>query len=241
MNLRFLHLNIEGRKHIDKISNFLCKNEFDVLCLQEVCIDTANIFKSKLGFAYQAFASMGFWSNDGSERSISIMSKYPITLTGKTLLTKPDANYIRLGKIDIEFYLLEATVSREGKEYCFATTHLPLYFNENGGKDGWKVSDFQIKCLNDLKSELQKRDNFLLTGDFNAPRGTVIFDELAKAYTDNVPKEVKTTIDPILHRAGGLQLVVDGVFTTKGYSLSDAQVLEGLSDHKGISGTLSVN
>ncbi|HEY5810705.1 MAG TPA: endonuclease/exonuclease/phosphatase family protein, partial [Povalibacter sp.] len=91
-----------------------------------------------------------------------------------------------------------------------------------------------------LKRALAAYPDYVLCGDFNAPRGRPLFslftDELG--LTDHLPPTVTTTIDPQLHRAGALQLVVDTIFSTPHYQVEDVQVLEGISDHKGILATL---
>lgn len=82
--------------------------------------------------------------------------------------------------------------------------------------------------------------DFVLVGDFNAPRGGPIFDRLAAVYTDWIPHEVRTTIDPVLHRAGDLQIVVDGLFSTSSYRASGVEVLCGVSDHCAISARIEL-
>ena len=80
----------------------------------------------------------------------------------------------------------------------------------------------------------------MFLADTNAPRGTFIFDDLAKNYKDNIPESLSSTLDPILHRAKGIEYVVDCVFSTKNYEVSDVKIHEGVSDHKGISGILTI-
>ena len=75
------------------------------------------------------------------------------------------------------------------------------------------------------------RSRLVLCGDFNAPRGGEIFTRLATQSRDNVPSHYVTSIDPKLHRAGPLQLMVDGLFSTDGYRLSEVVLHNGVSDH----------
>lgn len=56
--------------------------------------------------------------------------------------------------------------------------------------------------------------------------------------TDHLPLGITTTIDARFHYAGDLQLVVDTIFATSSYAVQDVQVLEGISDHKGILATI---
>jgi hypothetical protein len=79
-----------------------------------------------------------------------------------------------------------------------------------------------------------------MCGDFNAPRGRLIFDRIATKYKDNIPPYVTTTIDKNIHHAGDLQLVVDGLFSTSKYEVRSVQVLDGLSDHCAIIGEVFI-
>ena len=77
----------------------------------------------------------------------------------------------------------------------------------------------------------------LLGGDFNAPRGGPIFARLARHWTDCIPADVTTSIDPELHRAGALELMVDGMFASPGVRVDSVRMHTGLSDHQGITAT----
>ena len=55
-------------------------------------------------------------------------------------------------------------------------------------------------------------------------------DELA--LVDHLPADVTTTLDARFHYAGALDLVVDTILET--------QILEGISDHKGILARIEV-
>ena len=48
----------------------------------------------------------------------------------------------------------------------------------------------------------------------------------------------RTSLDPVLHRAGPLQLMVDGVFSTDDYSVSEVTLHQGVSDHCAITCTI---
>ena len=95
--------------------------------------------------------------------------------------------------------------------------------------------------MQDLKVLFELLENipeFILCGDFNAPRGTAIFDSIAEKYKDNIPQDISTTIDKNLHKAGDLQLVVDGLFTTPEYKVDSIKILDKLSDHCAILATI---
>jgi hypothetical protein len=48
-----------------------------------------------------------------------------------------------------------------------------------------------------------------------------------------------TTIDQYLHRKPGIQLVVDGLFSTPEYEVAHVKVKSGISDHMAVIATVS--
>lgn len=82
--------------------------------------------------------------------------------------------------------------------------------------------------------ELLGERPLVLCGDFNAPRGGPIFSQFAERWRDCIPQHIATSIDPDLHRAGALQLMVDGLFTTADFAVSNVRMHCGVSDHKAI-------
>lgn len=234
MSLRFLHLNVQELSHIERICAFLELHEVDVLCLQEVSEDTVHTIKEKYGYVAHAFVPM-FESikNPTLMIGVAIVSKQPISSHISKMLIKADETY----KKDLmpEFQILKTDIIFEAKTYTFLTTHLPVNY------PGSVISEFQMKCYEKLKEVLLEEKSFVLTGDFNSPRGTYIFDDLALRYKDNVPASETSTIDPVLHRDAPLDYVVDGIFTSGNHAVSNIEVHEGLSDHKGITGVLTIS
>src|SRR3569623_473248 len=110
--------------------------------------------------------------------------------------------------------LAMADIERDGEMFRIATTHFPV--TAHG-----EATDFQREDMKNLLSLLEKEGEFVLTGDFNAPRGGEIFAELASRYKDNIPPTITTSIDGMLHRAGQLPHMVDGIFSTPGYLVSN--------------------
>ncbi|MEB3702860.1 hypothetical protein Bealeia1_00050 [Candidatus Bealeia paramacronuclearis] len=81
---------------------------------------------------------------------------------------------------------------------------------------------------------LSQFPDFILCGDFNASRDRVVFDKIASFYKDNIPAQATTSIDKMLHRAGDLQLFVDGLFLTSHYRIEDVKLHAAPSDYMGI-------
>ena len=85
------------------------------------------------------------------------------------------------------------------------------------------------------------QSSFVLTGDFNAPRGGEIFAELASRYKDNIPNHYQSSLDPDLHRVKNLKLMVDGLFSTPDYNLGEVRLINGVSDHLAVAAKVSKN
>jgi endonuclease/exonuclease/phosphatase family metal-dependent hydrolase len=128
--------------------------------------------------------------------------------------------------------MLSCEIEKEGETFRVATTHFT--WTPDGSAD-----DYQRADVKKLLAILGGMGEFVLTGDFNAPRGGEIFGTLAEKYKDNVPSHYTTSIDGALHRAGPLELMVDGIFSTPGYAVSDVELVAGVSDHKAIVATVS--
>lgn len=92
----------------------------------------------------------------------------------------------------------------------------------------------QLQNLESLLKNLKSYPEIILCGDFNAPRGGVIFNKLSSLYKDNIPDFYTTSIDKNLHYAGEVNLMVDGLFSTKKYKVSDVKLISGVSDHLAI-------
>ena len=66
-----------------------------------------------------------------------------------------------------------------------------------------------------------------------------MFARIAKKYKDNIPPHYVTSLDRKLHRAGHLELMVDGLFSTSEYLLDHVELRSGVSDHCAIIAELS--
>lgn len=128
--------------------------------------------------------------------------------------------------------LLKVKIIKNGVEFTVATTHFT--WSPRG-----TVTSLQRLYLKKMLKGLESIGQFVLVGDFNAPRGKEIYDKLAKLYTDNIPLEETTTLDPDLHRVKNLQFVVDGMFSTPQFKVSNVRVVGGISDHKAIIGIVT--
>lgn len=238
--MKLVSLNIERAKHLDRILAFLQKERPDVACLQEVFQPDLADFAQRLGLGY-VFAPMVLMGRAQPEEppfvpfGIGMLSRFPIknvqrryydgeeTVASKAIFNGiPDA---------YAHPLLSARFQTDGEQLTLATTHF------SWTPDG-KPNDTQRKHLQALLKLLEGFDDFVLCGDFNTPRGGEIFTELAKRYKDNIPPHYQTSIDGSLHRAGPLQLMIDGLFSTPHYEVSNVRLQDGVSDHCAILATV---
>jgi len=169
---------------------------------------------------------------EGKQCPLGVAAFSPLSMTAQsayyrgtteTIPIIPEGNPTNTNQV-----ILETTVLKNQKEYRLINTHFTW---TPDGQD----TPLQHQDLKNLMQLLQQFPDFILCGDFNAPRGRVIFDAIASKYKDNIPSHITTTIDKNLHRAGDLQLVVDGLFSTPKYHVESVELFDGLSDHYAIS------
>lgn len=237
--IKFASVNIEHDLHNISVLKFLKDIRPDVFCLQELLKVDIPMFESELGlkciFAPMAETPVvkGDLSSPTTLIGVGIFSSLPIK-NSNTHYYFGDSNAIppfyrdpKTGVLLTNKVLLEAQIIFEGEIYTFATTHFTWTPDGNANND-------QRIDLGNLFKVLDSIPEFVLAGDFNAPRGREIFAKIEDKYKDNIPKHYSTSIDKNLHRAGDLQLMVDGLFSTPIYDISEVELCEGVSDHMAI-------
>jgi endonuclease/exonuclease/phosphatase family metal-dependent hydrolase len=123
--------------------------------------------------------------------------------------------------------LMYTVVDKDGTNFPIFNTHFTWSV-------GGQVSDEQRQNFVKMELILDEFEEVILCGDFNTPRGKELYSKLAARYQDALPPEVKTTIDPVMHRGGALQLVVDGIFCSSHFEILSARTKYGVSDHQAI-------
>jgi len=227
--LRVVSVNIEGRKHLESVANFLKTEMPEVLCLQEVYEVDLPLFEEIIG-GTATFAPMH--TRDGSQREgVALISRFPYEATfeqyaGKESEELPtyDKTTFKSGVESQRYNLLTAHIQGEDGPYTIATTHLPV--TEEG-----QVTEYQIEAIKNLITCLEKIGEFVVLGDMNAPRGQQSFSLLSERYRDNIPLHYETSLDQELHRAAPIQKMVDGCFSTPAYTIKQTRFQCGISDH----------
>ncbi|MCE9541592.1 endonuclease/exonuclease/phosphatase family protein [Candidatus Kaiserbacteria bacterium] len=236
--ISLVSVNVERGKHLDTVTSFLERTRPDVVCIQECRKCDIPRFRADSGaegFFYEPMVA-ALKRPESETEGIAILSRYPMSdrradyYVG-TPHTLPDSDDVDEATFnDTNRLVLSCEILKDGEVFRVATTHFT-----------WSVrgqaTDVQ---RTDMKGLLRILDGFpelVLTGDFNAPRGGEMFSILADAYKDNIPPEYETSIDIALHRAGKERpeelkdKMVDGLFSTKEYAVSDVRLESGVSDH----------
>lgn len=232
--MKLATLNLEGTKHLPDQLAWLRREQPDVFCVQEC-------FRSSLS----DFASLGYRSHyvpcaqvlQENRYSVQPLGDWGVSIFSRVLLQSVKAIAYK-GKLDVipEFtapnsgnrVVLIAELENEGRTFRVATTHHTWTPGGEATPEQWRDTVALLQALSLFPS-------LILCGDFNAPRGGEIWAMIANRYRDNLPPEVKTTIDAARHYASGLQLVVDGLFSTPDYQVDNVRVHTGVSDHCAIS------
>tara|TARA_Y100000310_G_C20521284_1_gene733800 strand:+ start:194 stop:922 length:729 start_codon:yes stop_codon:yes gene_type:complete len=234
--IKLVDINIEGAKHLDRVRPFLEKEKPDVICLQEVFEVDLQDFAKRLGMKY-VFGLEVLIGRD--ERLKPPFIPYGNGILSRFPLENTQVEYYRGEKEAVATHVFDGTqesfwklllssqIEKDGSRFTLITTHFT--WTPNG-----KANEAQWRDLKKMFKILEGFDDVILCGDFNVPRGREVFAEIAKKYKDNIPPDYKTSIDANLHRAGALPYMVDGLFSTPHYEISNVRLQDDVSDHLAI-------
>ncbi len=229
MKLKLVSINIEGRKHLKTVGDFLAQESLDVVCLMEVCQE--DILKiAGNNYPFVVFAPNDVIGNIGGSQGleptgVAILSREVMVDVEKEYFgEKPRTQVVQPGSGTHAPVMLLATIG----DMRIGAVHFTWTKKSS-------VSLLQMKHLDLLLKKLEKNELFLC-GDFNIPRANEAYKKLAAHFKDNIPSEIVTTIDPIIHYAnrekpGMLQTVVDYMWSTPEYRVENVRVVSGVSDH----------
>jgi hypothetical protein len=240
-SIPFLTLNSEGHKHFDRILPFLEKHHFEVVHIQEIFLADVPVYEKVLG-AKGTFLPLvkvtqpNSWGMDPlGEWGIATFTSLPVVQSSFEYYVGSKEDVHEMIEDDASSYnrtVLWQTVEKDSEQFTFAHTHFTW---SNHGQP----TDEQRRDYQKMQNILDRIPEFVLCGDMNSPRGTEIFDRMAQKYKDNVPAKYTSTIDPELHRQKDLELMIDGIFSTPEYEVTQVERHCGVSDHCGLSGVVS--
>ena len=240
-SLRLVSPNVERSKHLDRIIPFLERIKPDVVCMQELMEPDVPTIAKALGAVSSLYAPMALHDMNGAEApmGVGIFSKIPFELSEIKQYAGYSGPLLWHDTTDAEsrynstaWILALGKIRKDDKLFTIGTTHF-VWAAEGG------TNELQKSAIKDLMELLDAEKEFVFCGDLNAPRGGEIFSLLASRYKDNVPEHYTASIDGSLHKAGALPYMVDGLFSTPGYSVTDFEMVEGVSDHKALVATVS--
>lgn len=238
--LKLVQVNIERSKHLDLVIPFLLQQNADVITMQELMERDVEQFEKSLGMkCFYAKMCMHPAEGNGGVMGNGIFSKYPV-LEEQNIYYHQSDNPIVVHTEGVPGTTANAVtvcdIEKEGEIFRVATTHFTVALNGS-------PNDLQRDHVQKMFKILDQQGEFVFTGDFNASRGGEIFSLIAEKYIDNVPPQYVLSLDPTMHRAGAEKLaadakaagipgqMVDGIFSTPGYRVSNVVMLGGVSDH----------
>jgi endonuclease/exonuclease/phosphatase family metal-dependent hydrolase len=226
--LKIISLNIEQDKHLERFIPFIQHERPDIVLLQEVLDKDVAYIEKKLAMKSQ-FSALNFLKRNNESPLLGIASFTALPLLKHyEVYYKRDSSHppiINEGEPEkMSRSILVTEIRKEEEIFCLINTHFT--WSPNG-----LPSEQQYQDLNNLFQLLSKIPQFVLCGDFNAPRGGPIFNSIASKYKDNIPENIKSSIDKHLHKVKDLKLMVDGLFTTPNYKVESVDMVDGLSDH----------
>lgn len=235
-SLSFLQLNIERAKHYDRFVPFVKNFSADVFCAQELLEKDLPFLEKELGMKC-IFSPMTTFLGEGDPlvMGVGIFSRYPMVKKREEYYfgTKDHGEFVSNGDLDgMSRVFLYSDIEKDGKIFRIGTTHFTW------SKDG-EITNRQRRDLARLLPILKEAGEIVFSGDFNTPRGREIFSEITSHYNDNVPPEYTDSIDNELHRNKDVKLMVDGLFSTPKYEVSDVKMVCGLSDHCALTANVS--
>jgi exonuclease III len=236
--LKVVSLNIEGDKHWGRIHPFLQEHQPDVLCLQEVYeSDLYNL--TGFGSMYYLHHYVPMMKIDGKVLGIAILAKEQ-NVKHRTLYVQRQRKIIERQRIlqpdgypltdhrTVQYAVQAITI----RGVRILNTHLMVTHQGESTPDQRAMAEQMIAFT---QEQAKRYGNVLFCGDTNAPRGKETWAKFTQGgLIDNIPPTITTTLDRALHVYGDdpsfNDFVVDAMFSI-GLTITDVQVISGVSDH----------
>lgn len=239
VQLIIMSLNIEGDKHLPEVTRFIQNTKPDVVCLQEVFeTDYKRLTVDlKLQGKFLPTVYIDVPGKPGFHKrgvfGVAILSRVPGTFG--------EAYYMKRRQGELPLYHGRPNAGHRVLLWENIDNHLTVATTHFTWSKGGRATNRQRKELNALMKLVNTIQPDILCGDFNAPRGKEIWTKLSKQLVDNIPPQVTSTIDPRLHYTKGLNIVVDGFFTSheSRVRVTSLKLVSGVSDHQAIVATIT--
>lgn len=226
--IKIVSINIEQDRHFDRLIPFIVKEKPEILLFQEV-------FEADLMYLEKKFHMKSLFTPLSFLKSEKNIKKLGLAIFSKFEFSEFKTYYYRGDPISIPIItvkepekmaraLLMTKIVKNNIPFYFINTHFT--WSPNATPNEMQHQDLKI-----MLKKLSEFSECILVGDFNSPRGKIIFDTLKSHYQDHIPHQTTSTLDKNLHAAGQLNLVVDGLFTTQRYYVKNIKIINGISDH----------
>ena len=238
--LKLISLNVERSKHLSRNIPFFLAEQPDVLCLQEAFEADLERIQRELSLPFLIWLPDVFIDNETNSTGKpgysgqAIFSRLPLTDAGKAYYYMPKQGITLEMKqmADVRSTnaqgIIWASVKKDGETFTIANTHFTWT------PDGYPNTHQEVDFAS-LKVILSGLSSHILVGDLNAPRGRGIWEKFSALYNqDNIPAEIKSTVDPDWHHFPHLVHVVDCLFTDSAYMATGVRIVSGLSDHRAV-------
>lgn len=207
MLLKLLTLNTDhGGRPIEKLVNFLQKENAEIVCLQEVYNGANNalpknfrsltILKERLSYSYHSFFPTHaiILKNKKAFSGNLILSKFSINYSSFTFFNNFYQEFDFSGwfeKGDYSFVprgLQEAIITIKNKKLNILNIHGPWGFD---GKDNEK----RFQTLSIIQKKLKNKKNIILAGDFNLNPNTQFIKTLEEELINVFKNKIKTSFN----------------------------------------------
>ncbi len=247
MQLSILQWNIWYKEKVENIAEFLEHYKADIVCLQELTIESSNqtvadtpkYIADKLGYGYH-HQEIPIKSPDGKKITIAngIFSRFPITTRRSSWINKP----VSSGGYEDEYRAyVEVGLKAEGKFLEVGTSHMSYTDRFIDTLRKKKEASLLAKILK------TKKTSYIFTGDLNSQPDSFTVRELNKHLKHAGPAfgQNTWTTKPFSYRgfeASKLNWRLDYIFTSKDIGIVSSEIIEtNYSDHLPILARLKVN
>lgn len=235
--MKLVSVNVEGRKHLDRVFSFLDREDADTICLQESPIDASALLKER-GYRV-TFLPLTLMSQGGERFPQGNLFASKIKYTVDIFHYHQPCDSLPVFERErVRETNARGLILAQIEDFLIATTHFTWV------PDGAHANDYQVKDMKKLFEYLDKQAPHILCGDFNIPRNInrLYKEELTTRYSDAVPEKYKSSLDKNLHRLGKdsnydfifESYMVDYLLLKPPFEAENVRLEFGVSDHAGI-------
>ncbi len=250
MVYKLLQLNIYKGFLLEKVIEFINKNRFDIVCLQEVSGGIATFGQKdcykklveKLNMGSDLSVTWRYKNEPDSYFGNAIFYKRALKVKNKKIIWLKDYQEVEFGKENwakVPRSALSLDFKLEGKIVTVVTTHLTRGPSSVDKPYKTKQANILLGYLKTLKNP------FILTGDFNLNPQTQTVNSFSQLAQNLIAThKITNTLNPRTHRIKELfpkGVAVDYIFVSEGIRVVDFGLANAdLSDHLGLSLTFEV-